>query len=92
MSDKSPKRPAHEVILNRIEKGVQSLARMPQTTSNTLLTLARVDALCLVLREMVIPEKEREMVLAELQRIAAMWRPDIAGLNLVEDLRVILSR
>jgi len=96
MSDKSTKQPAHKVIIRKLEERVVELRSYYDGYSGfisiRLRILEVIGTLCDVLREMVIPEKEREKVLAELQRIAAMWRPDIAGLNLIEDLRVILSR
>lgn len=103
MSDKPTKQPAHEVILHKLEERVAELEEIAAAgPARTFLVpgpcyraLEVVGTLCDVLREMVIPEKEREKVLVRLQELAARWRPLIAGhtgLSLIEDLRVILSR
>lgn len=90
MSDKKMKRPAHEVIMEKLKERTEEL-QIPGNGCHEDLRILGVIAILLdVLREMVIPEKERDKILFELQELAASWKTSIVIPNMPVALYNIL--
>jgi len=90
MSDKTAKRPAHEVIMGKLKENVGVLHNTDNNYSENLRILAVIAILLDVLREMVIPEKERNKILFELQELAASWKTSVIIPNMPVALYNIL--
>ncbi|MFA6198588.1 MAG: hypothetical protein WC734_05595 [Patescibacteria group bacterium] len=94
MTDQQAKRPAHEVILQRLKERIEELECMGGTESRTynyFSSLGAISVLLDVLRDMAIPENERESVLAELHLTADQWELSINSPNMPQELYNALS-
>ncbi|MFH2136320.1 MAG: hypothetical protein ABII19_01640 [Patescibacteria group bacterium] len=99
MSSKSIQQPAHEVILRKLGERVAELhgcfnedTIFSGGTIRRNEVLGKIGELCDVLREMTIPKRARENVLARLHLLADMWNKR-AETNLIDAVRRdILSR
>ena len=67
MSEKPTKRPAHDVIMGKLEAAVAELEKFGPNTADRP---AQVQILCDVLGEMVIPEKHREQFIVGLGKLS----------------------
>lgn len=96
MSDKSMKQPAHKVIIRKLEERVVELRSYYDGYSGSIPARLRIleviRTLCNVLREMTIPEQERERILLKLRQIGGMWRTESDCHNMIDELCVALSR
>ncbi len=92
MTETQVKRPAHEMILQKLKELVEGF-KDDEDTHSYFSKLGAIAILLDVLGNMLIPEKEHENVLAEIQQLGSRWKElSLPAPNIPQELYDVLSR